>query len=304
MRSKALSMAGLVLLTSACALAPDTTGTDDESSTATQYVSAGDFDAGFYDVRSKLDAAFAASGHAGITSLGLACSVTSKVGNVHDCVWAFAAEAHAVDAANATLATSQPWYECHVYPKSTLAKFDAQMNASADPLHETLPGTTTTFDDALADCFTHPKDGATITGATSTTPTYVEASDVYKSGAYRAQWDAAKAALKLAFDDVCGDTFCGGDYSNMQSLAFVCSVTRSSGNIKECAWLFTGSYALPTKTGAMPVSEKSWRCEVPVKGTVSQLMSVVNATNVNEDVLHRALPGGTATAYDALLNCL
>jgi hypothetical protein len=292
----------MVLLTSACAL--DATGTDDELSTTTQYVSAGDFDGGFYDVRDKLDGAFAASGHAGITSLHLECSVTSKVGNVHDCVWTFGSVAHAVDAVNATLATSQPWYECHVYPKTTLAKFDALISGSNDPLHETLPGTTTTFDAALSDCFTHPKGGTAINVATSTTPTYVEASDYYRSDAYKAQWAKATAALKLGFDNVCGDTFCGGDYGNMQSLAFVCSVTRSSGNIKECAWLFTGSYAIPTKTGAMPVSEKSWRCEVPVKGTVSQLMNVVNATNTTDDVLHRALPGGTATAYDALLNCL
>jgi hypothetical protein len=295
-------MVGLVVLTSACAF--DAVDAGDEASTTTVYMAAGDFDAGFYDVRDKLDGAFAASGHAGITSLHLECSVTSKIGNVHDCVWTFAGEAHAIDATDATIATSQPWYECHVYPKTTLAKFDAQMSASSDPLHEILPGTTETFDDALASCFTHPKGGTPINVATSTTPTYVEASDYYRSAAYASQWTKAKAALKLGFDNVCGDTFCGGDYGNMQSLAFVCSVTRSSGNIKECAWLFTGSYALPSKTGAMPVSERSWRCEVPVKGTVSQLMNVVNATNVTDDVLHRALPGGTATAYDALLNCL
>jgi hypothetical protein len=290
----------LVLLTSGCSL--DATGAGDESATTTQYVSAGDFDGGFYDVRSKLDGAFANAGHAGITSLGLECSVTSKIGSVHDCVWTFAGEAHAADGTNATIATSQPWYECHVYPKTTLAKLDAQLSASTDPLHEILLGTTETFDGALADCFMHPKGGTAISVASGTT--YVEASDYYRSDAYRAEWEKAKAALKFGFDQVCGDTFCGGDYGNMQSLAFVCSVTRSSGNIKECAWLFTGSYALPTKTGAMPVSEKSWRCEVPVKGTVSQLMSVINATNVTDDVLHRALPGGSATAYDALLNCL
>src|SRR5678816_1343932 len=147
---RSLSIVGLVVLTSGCAV--DTTGTDDETSTTTQYVSAGDFDGGFYDVRGKLDEAFAASGHAGITSLHLECSVTSKIGNVHDCVWTFAGEAHAVDGANATIATSQPWYECHVQPKTTLAKFDAQMSASNDPLHETLLGTTTTFDAVLSDC--------------------------------------------------------------------------------------------------------------------------------------------------------
>jgi hypothetical protein len=298
---RSLSIVGLVLLTSACAV--DATGTDDETSTTTQYMNAGDFDGGFYDIRSKLDGAFAASNQAGLTSLGLDCSVTSKIGNLHDCVWTFAGEAHTVDPMTAAISTSQPWYECHVSPKTTLAKFDAQMSASTDPLHETLPGTTTTFDDVLADCFAHPKDETGIVITTNINPTYVEATDYYKSDAYKAQWAKATAALKQGFDWVCGDTFCGGDYGNMQSLAFVCSVTRSSGNIKECAWLFTGSYAMPTKTGAMPVNEKSWRCEVPVKGTVSQLMGVVNATSTT-DVLHRPLPNGTATAYDALLNCL
>ena len=57
----------------------------------------------------KLDGAFANAGYAGITSLGLECSVTSKIGSVHDCVWTFAGEAHAVDGTNATIATSQPF---------------------------------------------------------------------------------------------------------------------------------------------------------------------------------------------------
>ncbi|HEY2366179.1 MAG TPA: hypothetical protein VGH87_07335, partial [Polyangiaceae bacterium] len=163
----------MVLLTSACAV--DATGTDDETSTTTQYMNAGDFDGGFYDIRSKLDGAFAASNQSGLTSLGLDCSVTSKIGNLHDCVWTFAGEAHTVDPMTAAISTSQPWYECHVSPKTTLAKFDAQMSASTDPLHETLAGTTTTFDDVLADCFTHPKDETGIVITTNINPTYVEA---------------------------------------------------------------------------------------------------------------------------------
>src|SRR2546430_14381102 len=52
----------------------------------------------------------------------------------------FAGEAHAVDGTNATIATSQPWYECHVYPKTTLAKLDAQLSASADRSEERRVG--------------------------------------------------------------------------------------------------------------------------------------------------------------------
>ena len=41
-----------------------------------------------------------------------------------------------------------------------------------------------------------------------------------------------------------------------------------------------------------------------MKGTISQLASVLTSTTTTDDVLHRTLPGTTATAYDALLNCL
>jgi hypothetical protein len=301
-----LLIAGLVALTSACAL-DGTTAEDGESATSTQYVDILDFsgvDQGaFYDVRSKLDGELASAGYAGITSLGLACSVTSKVGNVHDCVWTFAGVATAVDPATSKIATSAPSYQCHFHPRTTGPKLVALLAGSSDALHETLPGTTASFADGLPACFANPIGAAPFTVTPSTSPTYVEASDYYTSATYRAEWAKAKAALKLGFDHVCGDTFCGGDYGNMQSLAFVCSVTKSTGNVKECAWVFEGSYAMPSKTGAEVVNVKSWRCEVPVKGTVSQLVSVVNS-NTSDDVLRRALPGGTATAYDALLNCL
>ncbi len=296
-----LFIAGLVVLTSACAL--DATDDTSDTTSTTTYENIGDFNSGFFDVRDALINAFAAESHPGVTSLGIDCSVTSVKGNMHDCVWTLSGAAYAVDANTASIATSMPWYECHVAPKTTAAKFISTFGASKNILAEPIPGTTETFDSVLADCLTHPIGGSDITVATSTSPTYVEAGDYYSRSANRAQWDKTKAALKLGFDMICGDTFCGGDYGNMQDLAFACSVTRSTGNIKECAWLYAGSYAVPTKTGLMPDDEKSWRCEVPVKGTISQLMTVVNATSTTP-VLDRPLPGGTATAYDALLSCL
>lgn len=299
-------IAGWVLLTSACAL--DATSDATEASSSTQYVDIMDFggtDQGaWYDMRSHLDGAFATEGDAGHQSLGLFCSVTSKLGNVHDCVWTFAGATAAVDSRTAAITVDAPQYQCHFGAKTTGPKLIALLQASTDPLHETLPGTTGSIQDTLDACFQHPIGSTPVTASTDPSPTYVEASDYYASASYRAQWASAKSALELGFDQVCGDTFCGGDYGNIRSLAFVCSVTRSTGNVKECAWMFAGSYALPKKSGVEGVDERGWRCEVPMKGTLSQFMSVVNGKSDPNDVLHRALPGTTATAYDALLNCL
>jgi hypothetical protein len=44
---------------------------------------------------------------------------------------------------------------------------------------------------------------------------------------------------------------------------------------------------------------------VPVKGTISQLISTLTApAQWDDEYLRRNLPGTTATAYDALLGCL
>ncbi|HEY1958443.1 MAG TPA: hypothetical protein VGH28_22655 [Polyangiaceae bacterium] len=299
-----LLIAGWVVLTSACAV--DATSRSSEATSTTQYVDIGDFggvDQGaWYDLRDKLAGAF--GGDALHQSLGLFCSVTSKLGDVHDCVWTFAGAEAVVDPKTAAIAVDSPEFQCHFGAKTTGPKLIALLSASADPLHEPLPGTNATIRDALDTCFQHPIDETPVTTPSDPAPTYVEASDYYTSATWSAKWTQAKAALTLGFEQVCGDTFCGGDYGDITSLAFVCSVTRSTGNVKECAWMFGGSYALPTKTGAEGVSQEKWRCDVPVKGTVSQLISVVNATDVPDDVLHRTLPGTTATAYDALLNCL
>ncbi len=301
---KAWLIAGWVLLASGCAVDPTSHAT--EASSTTQYVDIGDFagtDQGaWYDLRDKLSAAFAED--ASHRSLGLFCSVTSKLGSVHDCVWTFAGATAVVDSSSAAIAIDGPQFQCHFGAKTSGPKLIALLSGSSDPLHEPLPGTGATIAAALSTCFAHPIGETPLTPSADPSPTYVEAGSYWASASYRAKWEQTKSALSLGFDQVCGDTFCGGDYGNIRSLAFVCSVTRSTGNVKACAWVLGGSYALPAKNGVEAASQRTWRCEVPMNGTLSQLVGVVTATNVPEDVLHRALPGTTSTAYDALLNCL
>jgi hypothetical protein len=154
----------------------------------------------------------------------------------------------------------------------------------------------------LPDCFTHPIGDTPITATSSATPTYVEAADYYTTAANQAKWSSTYAALKLGFDNVCGDTFCGSDYSDLQSLELACSITRSSGNVKSCAWAFGGSYTLVKATGALDLTSRTWTCPVAVHGTLSQLISTVTAPGT-VDPIQRPLPGGTS-AYDSIAGCV
>jgi hypothetical protein len=282
----------------------DPAAADEQDSSTTQYVNIMDFastDQGaWYDLVGKLNGEFATSGAHGITPLTFYCAVSSKLGSVKDCAWTFTAAQTAVDGKTAALQADAVTYQCHVHPKTTAVKLIALLQSSTDAIHATLPGTTGSIADALPDCFAHPIGGTPLTAATG--PTYVEASDYYTSLANKQKWGASYAALELGFDNICGDTFCSGDFSDLQSLDFSCAITKSSGNVKSCAWTFGGSYTTVAKTGELALATKTWTCPVAVTGTIAQLIGVLTSTNT-EDGVHRPLPGGTA-AYDSIAGCV
>lgn len=296
-------LAWIAVVVTGCAVSPSVPSEWAQESGVTQYVNIMDFagtDQGaWYDLVRKLDSEFQ---DPSITPLTFYCSVSSIVGNVHDCAWTFTSSQHAVDANTAALQVDAVTYECHVHPKTTAPKLIALLQGSSDAIHEVLPGTSTSIADALPDCFAHPIGGTPITAATSPTPTYVEAAAYYTTAANQAKWAATYAALKLAFDNICGDTFCSGDYSDLQSLDFACAITKSTGNVKSCAWTFGGSYTLVKSTGALDLSSRTWTCPVAVHGTISQLIATVTGT-ADQDAIQRPLPGGTS-AYDSIAGCV
>jgi len=297
-----------------CALGLDDPDTSDEQEAGTtQYVSIVDFagtDQGaWFDLGDKLRSEFLGScgtsactgAYGNFTPLTLSCSVTSKLGTVHDCAWTFAASKVAVDGATAKISVDAPTFECHIKPKTTAKKLIALLAGADDALGTPLPGTTS-LADSLPGCFANPI-GSTPVAATSAT-TYVEASAYYASTAGQQRWRDAQAALVLGFDNICGDTFCGSDFGDLRSLDFACAITKSTGNIKGCAWTFGGSFATVTATtGALVETSKSFTCPVAVHGTLSDLITALTVPGT-EDAIHRPLPGGTATAYDALGGCL
>jgi hypothetical protein len=290
------------ILLSACALAGGDDATNAQESGATQYVGIADFsgiDQGaWFDAAHGLNDQFTASGeYPGIVPLSFNCSVTSKLGSVHDCAWTFASAPAQVDGTTAAIAVDAATYQCHVHPKTTAAKLIPLLS-----LHGALPGMGS-IDDTLADCFAHPIGGTALPPPSSGT-TYVEASAYYATAAYQAKWQAANAAVVLGFDNVCGDTFCGGDFGDMESLDLACAITKSSGNVKSCSWIIGGSYALPAANGTESVTSQTWRCDFTMHGTLPQLIAVWTGTDPANDVIHRPLPGVITSAYDALLGCL
>src|SRR4051812_34683592 len=77
-------------------------------------------------------------------------------------------------------------------------------------------------------------DDSQVDDATATT--YVEARSFWQTQAERDAWSATIAHLESDFDNICGDTFCGGDYANLTSLGLTCAVSSKVGQVHDCVW--------------------------------------------------------------------
>ncbi len=249
-------------------------------STTTTYMELSDFpkidQSAWFDATQKLASEFVATcgdtfcegGFANLTPLTFSCSVTATEGVVHACAWTFAGSQVAVEPTTAVIDSNAPTFVCPLKAKTTAVKLVALLASSSDALHVALPGEPS-IDDQLAGCFDHPIGATPIASSPSSPVTYVAASDYYTTASRRAKWAAAQGALVTGFNNICGDTYCGSDFGDLQSLDFECAVTESSGNVKSCAWLFGGSFSqVDAATGAIHETTKSFRCAVAVKGTL------------------------------------
>lgn len=136
-----------------------------------------------------------------------------------------------------------------------------------------------------------------------TTPQYEDVYDYFTSDAQYEAWYALTSQLRSNFDDICGDTFCEGDYSNIESLRLRCSVEDSSGRIGRCLWIFAGSYEdIDADTGRISVNAHVWRCRLPLAPhtTIDGLLSAL----AGNSPLQTPLPGTQTSIYDGLGDCL
>jgi hypothetical protein len=136
-----------------------------------------------------------------------------------------------------------------------------------------------------------------------THPVFVDVYEYFTSDAQFEAWDAITAQLVRNFDDICGDTFCEGDYSNIQSLRYRCSVEQATGRIASCVWIFAGSYEeIAAGNGRIDVTSQVWTCPTPLaRGTT---IDVLLDALAGDSPLRATLPGTTTTIYDGLVECI
>jgi hypothetical protein len=305
------------LIAGGCATSGDDgLGDGDEQGASTQYVHITDFagiDGGaWYDLARKLNHefdqvcgdSFCEGEYTNIVPLTFTCSVSSIRGSVRDCTWTFAAADSGVDSATARIAVDAPRYECHVKPKTTAATLLATLAGADEAISTTLPGLDVSLYDVVGECLEQPIGQTPLDVGYTVPPTYVSADSYYTSFPNQQKWRDAQAAVVAGFDNICGDTFCGGDFGDLQAMKLECAITKSTGKVKRCAWVFSGSYTQISSSGMLVPTTGSWSCPITsIQGTLSQLITVWTASS-STSAIDRPLPGTTATAYDALLDCL
>lgn len=132
---------------------------------------------------------------------------------------------------------------------------------------------------------------------------YVDLDSYLTSDADINAWYTITSQLRKNFDDVCGDTFCEGDYSNIQSLDYRCSVDTTTGVIGRCVWIFAASNEeVNAKTGNFTVDNQHWRCRSPL-APKTRVADLIAALNVSKPI-RVILPGGSQSIYDGLVDCL
>lgn len=132
---------------------------------------------------------------------------------------------------------------------------------------------------------------------------YVDIGSYLTSDADIDAWYTIASQLRKNFDDVCGDTFCEGDYSNIESLDYRCSVDRTTGIVGRCVWVFAASNAdVDAQTGKILVDNQHWRCRSPLapKTRVADLIAALNVSSP----IYAILPGSSRSIYDGLVDCL
>lgn len=134
----------------------------------------------------------------------------------------------------------------------------------------------------------------------ATTGTYVDAT-TYLSDSQLDAWYSVTRRLKNNFDNVCGDTFCGGEYSNIEALRYNCSVDQATGHIGMCAWTFAASNEeVDPISGNIIVQKGSWRCRTPLEQNIG-IDKLVTALAGNNP-LYAPLPSSYRTIMDGLID--
>ena len=136
-------------------------------------------------------------------------------------------------------------------------------------------------------------------------PSFIDASSYFESPDDIDTWYRLIDELESDFDAICGDTFCEGEYSNLESLRLRCSVEESAGTVGTCVWIFGASNEeIDPATGEVTVQGETFACEMPIvaETDLRDLVDALLAPGV--EPIRAALPGTKLSFYDGLVNCL
>ena len=155
----------------------------------------------------------------------------------------------------------------------------------------------------LAFSLPHSDAQAATRRATTQAPAYVDMHSYLPTWQERDAWLDVLYQLKLNFDDVCGDTFCEGEYPNLEALRYTCSANTTTGEVGECRFVFAASSEeVDPDTGKVRASVHQWQCASPLAPHTDarQLAAVLQGSRP----LWATLPGTNSTLYDGLVDCL
>lgn len=238
----------------------------------------------------------------GVTPVRLACSSTRAARKMKDCLWVLAASDDRVDGASGGITGEIRVWSCRVpVAGSARTMLEALASAGADALTTTVPGTGRSFYDALVDCVA--QGGPRV-------PPSSPATDGPWVDLGGAQWDAGDGPgatwldvtrrLRARFDDVCGDTFCEGDYPDIAALGFACAVDATSSRVASCSWSFAAADTAVDARGHVTAGTKTTRCPIAIDAQSVALTTTLDVA----DPLHTPLPDREGSLYDALGACL
>lgn len=226
----------------------------------------------------------------------LTCSATEKTTKMRECLWTFGGSYGAVDGATGAIEVAAKTFSCRFAVGAKAGPFLATMAASDDPLHEPIPGRDVAVYDALLGCFT------------STDPLPAGAPGRFVDAVEGLGGDdflrlvTARRALSARFDELCGDSFCEGEFSSIEPLGLRCSVDPATGELGACVWAFAGaSPSVAASTGRVSHDRAAFACPLPVSGTMADLLTALEGA---DDPLFAPLPGAGASINDALIDCL
>jgi hypothetical protein len=143
-----------------------------------------------------------------------------------------------------------------------------------------------------------------LAGTAQAAPAFVDARDYPDPATGRERFLAAERMLVRGFDDICGDTFCEGQYYNLWAMRLRCSVERATGVVASCVWTFAGSETWVQKDGRIDVDHGTYACTLPLAPAtrLEELLQVWQASG--HEAIDAPLPGTTTSVYDGLTDCL